>query len=107
MSARFVYVTAGDAEEARRIGRVLVEERLAACANVIERISSIYWWQGQVQDDTEAVLVAKTREELVDALSRRVRELHSYECPCVVALPVVGGSADFLAWIDEETRRKE
>ena len=103
MSACFIYVTASDSEEARRIGRALVEARLAACANVIDRVTSVYWWQGEVQEDDEAVLIAKTREDLVDDLTAKVKELHSYECPCVVALPVTGGNAEFLDWIAAET----
>jgi periplasmic divalent cation tolerance protein len=105
MSACFIYVTASGSEEARRIGRALVEARLAACANVIDRVTSVYWWRGEVQEDDEAVLIAKTREDLVDDLTAKVKELHSYECPCVVALPVTGGNADFLDWIESETRR--
>jgi periplasmic divalent cation tolerance protein len=105
MSACFIYVTASGSEEARRIGRALVEAHLAACANVIDRVTSVYWWRGEVQEDDEAVLIAKTREDLVDDLTAKVKELHSYECPCVVALPVTGGNADFLDWIESETRR--
>ena len=103
MSACFIYVTASDSEEARRIGRALVEARLAACANVIDRVTSVYWWQGEVQEGDEAVLIAKTREDLVDDLTAKVKKLHSYECPCVVALPVTGGNAEFLDWIAAET----
>ncbi len=103
MSACFIYVTASNSEEARRIARALVEARLAACANVIDRVTSVYWWQGEVQEDDEAVLIAKTREDLVDDLTAKVKELHSYDCPCVVALPVTGGNAEFLDWIAAET----
>lgn len=101
--ARFVYVTASNREEAVRIGRALVEARLAACANVIDGATSIYRWEGAVQEDREAVLVMKSRASLIDALSARVRELHSYSCPCVVALPIDAGNPDYLAWIARET----
>lgn len=104
MDTCLVYITASGPEEARRIGRALVAARLAACANVYSAISSIYWWEGEVQEDTEAVLIAKTRKELVPALSNKVRDLHSYDCPCVVALPLVDGNPDFLDWIETETR---
>src|SRR3546814_6875352 len=77
MTACFVYITASNAEEARRIGRSLVEARLAACANVHERITSIYWWEGAVQEGEEAVLVAKTREDLLDEPTEKVRAVHS------------------------------
>lgn len=98
-----VYMTAADAAEAARIGRALVERRLAACANVLGPIRSFYWWDGKVQDDAEVALVAKTRAELVPALTAAVKELHSYQVPCVVALPVADGNPDFLAWIEAET----
>ena len=104
MSQRFVYVTAATVEEAGKIGKALVEARLAACANVIGAIQSYYWWEGAVQQDTEAALILKTRADLVEALTAKVKELHSYDCPCVVALPIEGGNPEFLAWIDAETK---
>ncbi len=103
MTYCLVYMTAATKEEAQRIGSALVEERLAACANVIDGMISIYRWEGKVQNDREAVLIAKTRAGLVDALTSRVKELHSYEIPCVVALPITGGNAGFLDWIGSET----
>lgn len=99
----FIYMTAGSTEEARRIGGALVEERLAACVNVIEGMTSIYRWQGEIRYDTEAVLIAKTVRARVAALTDRVKALHSYTCPCVVALNLEGGNDDFLAWIGEQT----
>jgi len=104
MSYRFVYMTAGSREEARRIGRTLVEERLAACVNILDGMSSMYWWEGAVQEEQETVLIAKTRTELLERLTDRVRALHSYACPCVVALPIEGGNAAYLQWLGEETR---
>ena len=103
MSAIFVYVTARDREEALAIGRALVEESLAACANVIEPMRSIYWWQGKIEEAMEAVLIVKSREALLEPLTERIKTLHSYDCPCVVALPITGGNADYLAWIAAET----
>ena len=102
MSVIFVYITAPHRDDALRIGRALVEERLAACANVFDSMTSIYWWQGAVQQDQEAVLIAKSTEPLFERLAQRVRELHSYEVPCVVALPVVSGNAPYLEWISRE-----
>jgi periplasmic divalent cation tolerance protein len=99
----FVYVTAGDAAEASRIGRAVVEARLAACANVIAGMRSIYWWQGSVAEGEEAVLILKTTDDRLDALMTRVRELHSYDCPCIEALPVVAGYQSFLDWVTQET----
>ncbi len=99
---RLVYVTAPDRDEALRIGRALVERRLAACVNVIERMSSVYWWQGAVESAEEVVLLAKTTVPRLPALVEAVRSLHGYSCPCVVALPILDGNPDFLAWIDRE-----
>ena len=81
MDVMFVYVTAGDAAEARRIGRAVVEERLAACANIIDKMTSIYWWDGKVQEAGEAVLILKTTEGRLAMLVERVQALHSYDCP--------------------------
>lgn len=102
--ARLIYITTDGAEEARLIGRALVEARLAACANVLGPMTSIYRWEGAVQEGQEAVLIAKTTASLVDALTARVRALHSYECPCIVSVPIDGGNSDFLDWIAAETR---
>ncbi|MCL1985696.1 MAG: divalent-cation tolerance protein CutA [Betaproteobacteria bacterium] len=98
-----VYVTAADADEARRIARALVEERLAACANILGRVESVYRWAGEVQSAEETAFLAKTTEDRFEALAARVRELHSYELPCVVAVPLVRGEAGFLDWIREST----
>jgi len=98
-----IYVTAGDAEEAKRIGRRLVEARLAACANVFPNMVPIFWWEGVVQEDSEAVLIAKTRGDLVERVIETVRAAHSYDCPAVIALPIAAGHMPFLDWIDEET----
>ena len=104
MTASFVYMTASDKTEALKIGRTLVEERLIACANVIDNMTSVYWWEGKIEDSAEAVLIAKTKDSLVEAVINRVKELHSYSCPCVVALPIQEGNADYLGWIEKETR---
>src|SRR5437867_9144490 len=94
-----VLVTAGSADEAGRIGRALVEERLAACANVVGPIRSIYRWQGTVEDAPEHLLLVKARAVDVPALEARVRALHSYDVPEVLALPVRAGSAAYLTWL--------
>ncbi len=103
MTAQLVYVTTGSMEEARRIGRALVEERLAAAVNIITGVSSIYRWDGAIHEADEVVVVAKTRQERLGALTARVRQMHAYDCPGVVALPVVGGSEPYLRWIAAET----
>jgi periplasmic divalent cation tolerance protein len=104
MSASLIYVTAASRDEAVALGRALVESRLVACANVLGAATSIYWWEGEVQEESEAVLVCKTRSELIDSVIERVKELHSYTCPCVVALPITAGNPAFLDWIAAETK---
>jgi len=98
-----LYVTAGSPEEAGRIGRTLVEERLVACVNVIPSMHAIYRWQGRIEEAQECVILAKTRRERVASCIARIRALHSYECPCVVALPIAEGNPAFLDWITEQT----
>jgi periplasmic divalent cation tolerance protein len=102
--ALVVLVTAPTPERAAEIARALVEERLAACGNVVQGIRSIYRWEGKVQEDAEALLVLKTTRARFDALRDRVLALHPYEVPEVIALPVEAGSARYLAWIADETR---
>ena len=106
MSAYIVYVTAADAVEATRIAGAVVEERLAACANLLTGMRSIYRWQGGIVEDEEAVLILKTREALLEPLIARITALHSYDCPCVVAWPLHAGNPPFLHWIAEETGAK-
>jgi len=101
--ASLIYVTAGSADEAERIAASLVEARLVACANVLPAIRSVYWWDGAVQRDEEVALLLKTRTELVPRVVRAVQAAHSYDCPCVVALPIEAGSPAFLRWIQDET----
>ena len=99
MQTYWVYVTAGSREEAETIGRTLVGEEIAACANIFDGVRSVYRWQGAVHEDAEAVMIAKTTHAHLDTLIARVRELHSYDCPCVVAIPVATGNPDYLQWI--------
>jgi periplasmic divalent cation tolerance protein len=94
-----VLVTAPDAEVGARIGRALVQEGLAACVNLVPGVRSIYRYEGRVHDDAEVLLVLKTRAALSAALAARVRALHPYELPEVVALAVAGGSEPYLEWV--------
>ena len=99
-----VLVTTPTPERAAEIARALVEERLAACGNVLPAIRSVYRWEGKVQDDQEALLVLKSTRDRFGALRDRVLALHPYQVPEVIALPVEAGSAAYLAWIAGETR---
>ena len=98
-----VCVTAASLAEAEAIGRAVVEARLAASVNVVSGVSSFYRWEGALREDSEAMLWAKTRTDLIEPLTAMVKALHSYACPCVIALPISAGNADYLAWIDAET----
>lgn len=103
MDCTLVYVTAKNDEEAKRIAKAVVVERLAACANILGSIDSVYWWQGKVCEDREVSLILKTSVERQPELIERIKELHSYDCPCIVFLPIDGGNRDFLNWIAAET----
>jgi len=99
----WIYVTASDRGEALKLAEAVVGERLAACANVIDGMESVYWWEGAMAREKEAVLILKTRASLVEALTARVRALHSYTVPCVVALPILGGNPAYMDWLRAET----
>ena len=103
MPAQLVYVTAPTLAEAESLARLAVEGRLAACANILPGMRSLYWWQGRLESADETVLLLKTTQELAPALIRALTEAHSYDCPCVVALPIAAGNPDFLRWIEAET----
>lgn len=98
-----VYITTKDRDEAKKIGFELVSNRLAAGVNIIDKIESIYWWEGKVQKESEALLIVKTKESAVPALIEKVKSLHSYKTPCIVSLPIAYGNPDFLKWIEAET----
>ncbi|HEX8436419.1 divalent-cation tolerance protein CutA [Archangium sp.] len=102
--AILVLVTAPTADKAAEIARMLVEEELAACGNVVPGLRSIYRWEGKVHDEPEALLILKTRAPLFEALRQRVVELHSYQCPEVLRLDVAEGHAPYLQWIRDNVR---
>jgi len=103
-AGRFFYVTCANRDEALAIAGAVVEARLAACANILDGMTSVFRWEDRIETDTETVLVLKSREAQVAPLIERVRALHSYECPCIVVLPLVAGHAPFLDWIAAETQ---
>lgn len=104
MKCFVVYITTSSDEEAADIAGKMVESRLAACGNVLPGMKSVYQWKGNIEQDNETVLILKTAEDKLDALTDEVKKLHSYEVPCIVALPIETGNADYLDWIVEETR---
>lgn len=97
-----VLSTCPSLEEAKRIGRGLVEERLAACVNILGGVESVYRWQGSVQESSEVMLVVKSRRDLLERLRERLANMHSYEVPEAIAIPVVDGLPAYLEWIDRE-----
>ena len=104
MAVRFVYMTAGSKAEAQKIGKALVESRLAACVNILDNMQSIYRWEQEIQQDTEVVVIAKTTGNLISQLIEKVIALHSYDCPCIVSLPISDGYPPFLDWIQAEVK---
>jgi periplasmic divalent cation tolerance protein len=99
-----VLITASSNDEAAKVGKALVEEHLAACVNIVPGIRSIFFWEGEIRDEQEALLLCKSRQQLLDKLLARVKELHSYTIPEILALPVIGGSSDYLSWLRNTTK---
>jgi periplasmic divalent cation tolerance protein len=99
MSYLIVFVTASNREEATKIVRTLLEERLIACGNIVDSVCSLFWWQGEIEEEKEALVIMKSHEKLFKKLSERVTELHSYDVPEILALPIVDGSPSYLDWL--------
>ena len=98
-----VLVTCSSEEEAAKIANLLVEEQLAACVNIISPVRSIYRWEGKIWDEKEWILIIKTQKKRFEELEKKVKSLHSYSVPEVIALPIVEGSASYLKWLKEMT----
>ena len=96
-----VFVTAPTEGEAGAIASRLLDEKLVACANVIPGVRSTFWWEGKIDKADEVLILMKTRRDHLDAVVESVRQAHSYDVPEIIALPIVGGNADYLKWIDE------
>ena len=103
MEAVVVFITASNEDEGANIAKTLVGERLAGCVNIVKDIRSIYRWEGKTEDEKEVLMIAKTQRSLFTKLSQRVRELHSYTVPEIIAMPVVEGSEDYLSWLKNVT----
>ena len=99
----WVYMTAGSVEEAKSIGQILVGQNLAACVNLLENMTSIYKWEEKLEESQEVIMIAKTRKSLMPKLIEKVNSIHSYDCPCILELPIQGGNLDFLSWIKSQT----
>ena len=97
-----VLITASGEEEARRIAGLLLNQRRAACVNIVPRVDSLFWWQGKPDSAEESLLIVKTKASLLRTIVSLVKEIHSYEVPEVIGLPIIGGNEDYLKWIDSE-----
>jgi len=104
MATILFYVTCKDKDEAKRIAKKLLEEKLIACANIFPEIDSFFWWQQKIDSAKEVPMILKTKKTLSKEVITKIKELHSYECPCIVEIPITGGYKEFLKWICEETK---
>jgi len=100
-----LFITTANAEEAQRIASVLLNERKAACVNIVPRISSLFWWQGKLDSAEESLLIIKTKASVLDEIVDLVKEHHSYSIPEVIALPIIGGNQDYLEWVGREVKQ--
>ena len=97
-----VFITTDTGREAQQIAEILLEQKKAACVNIVPQVDSHFWWQGEIDSAREHLLIVKTRAALLDEVVKLVKEAHSYEVPEVIALPIIGGNPDYLKWLDEE-----
>ena len=99
-----IFITTSSKPEAEKIAEALVKERLSACCNIIDDITSFFWWEGKLNKEGEAMIIAKSSSELFEEIVNRVKELHSYKVPEIIALPIISGSDDYLNWIEKEVK---
>ncbi|SMO59008.1 divalent-cation tolerance protein CutA [Gracilimonas mengyeensis] len=104
---RLLYITTKDLEEARTIGQKLVEQDLAACANILDGMESIYKWKGELQHDQECVLLIKTHYSRVKKVTRMIKDMHSYECPAIISLTITEdeGNQEYLEWLEKTSKQ--
>lgn len=100
-----VYVTCASKGEAERIGKSLLGEKLIACANIVGGVHSLFWWKGKIDSAKESLIIAKTAKKNFAKLIKRVRQLHSYEVPEIIAVPIEAGDRDYLRWIGDSVKR--
>lgn len=105
-SVIIIFITSANEEEAAIIAEILLEQKKIACANIIPAIYSKYCWKGKTENNTESLLMVKTRANLLEDVIDQVKKVHSYEVPEILALPVIGGSSDYLAWLESEVKEE-
>ena len=99
-----IFITTATTNEAQRISKVLLEQRKVACVNIVPRVNSLFWWENKVDLAHESLLIVKTKASLLNEVIKVVREIHSYDIPEIIALPIIGGNQDYLEWIGEEVK---
>lgn len=99
-----LFITTSSRKEAEKIANTLLGEKLVACANMLDGVHSLFWWQGEIDSSNEVFLMVKTKSALLQEIIHRVKELHSYDVPEIIALPIVGGSQEYLSWINESVK---
>ena len=99
-----LFITTATAEEAQQISRILLNQRKAACVNIVPKVSSLFWWQDKLDSAQENLLIIKTKTSQLNEIVRLVKEIHSYDVPEIIALPILNGSDDYLEWIDKEVK---
>ncbi len=100
-----IFITCANRKEADKIGNELVAQKLVACVNIIDKVSSIFWWQKKVDSANEVLLIAKSKKSLMEKIIKQVKSLHSYEVPEVIALPIISGNKEYINWINESVRQ--
>jgi len=100
----FAYITTKNKSEAKKIGKILLQERLAACVNILDNMNSLYWWDGKIQEENETVLIAKTSKKLFSKLSKKVKSIHSYKAPCILQIPITDGNREYVKWLLENVK---
>jgi len=100
-----IFITTPNKKEANKIARSLLRKRLAACVNIVDKIESFFWWRGKIDKAKETLLIIKTKKALIPQLIKKVKSLHSYKVPEIIALPIVSGEKKYLGWLDESLRK--
>ena len=101
-----IYITTSESQESKKIAKILLEEKIVACTNIIPQINSLYLWEGEIEEDNESLLIAKTKTVNVDQVIKRVEEIHSYQTPCILQLEVKKGSKAYLDWMEKGLKNK-
>lgn len=99
-----VLITCPDIQEGKKISDAILNDRLAACVNIVTDVKSLFWWSGKIHTSDEVLLLVKTKKRVLRRLIKKVKQIHQYENPEIIALPVVGGSKEYTKWIEEETK---